>query len=266
MSHPWMPLYVRDYLADTVHLSTLEHGAYLMLILYYWLHEGLPSEDAKLARIVHLPPEQWAEIRSTLAELFEPEWRHKRIETELTITKEKYQKRAKAGRQGGVASGRARQKRTNAEAILQREASDAEAGLNQPQPQSQTQTHKGGQSGAANPDNASDEDWFWTRMKALEAKGISRSRCHELLKLSGNDAMEANRILDKAKQAEKPGAYLGAVIRNLQQRDQTSPPRANPHVPAWVDEKRAAGIPVERQGTLWLCQGRLWTDAGEEVG
>jgi hypothetical protein len=56
------------------------------------------------------------------------------------------------------------------------------------------------------------------------------------------------------------------VIRNLQQGSQASPPRPNPHVPNWVNEKRAAGIPVGREGKHWRCQGELFTDAGEDVG
>jgi uncharacterized protein YdaU (DUF1376 family) len=81
-----MPLYVRDYIADTVHLSALEHGAYLMLIMNHWLHGSVPT-DAKLARIARLDCERWTGIRRTLVELFEPGWRHKRVEAELASTK-----------------------------------------------------------------------------------------------------------------------------------------------------------------------------------
>ena len=49
---PYIPLFVADYLADTSHLSTLEHGAYLLLIMNYWQRgESLPCGDMQLARI-----------------------------------------------------------------------------------------------------------------------------------------------------------------------------------------------------------------------
>ncbi|WP_246690474.1 YdaU family protein [Microvirga aerophila] len=260
-----MPFYPGDYLADTVHLSALEHGVYLMLNLHYWRHEGLPPEDAKLARISRVPLDQWMEIRPTLAEFFEPGWRHKRIEAELTTTKEKYQKRAAAGRQGGLASGQAKQKQTNAQAMLQHEASNGKAQLNQPQPQPQSHKEKS-QSEARTPADVSDEERFWACLNGLVAKGVSRARCMQLLELQSGDFMEANRVLDLAEQAQNSGAYLGKVIRNLQQSSRASPPGANPHVPAWVNEKRAAGIAVDREGKHWRCQGYLLNDTGDEVG
>src|SRR4051794_7800926 len=78
-----------------------------------------------------------------------------------------------------------------------------------------TGTREDSQSGAVAPRDGSDEDRFWSRLSGLEPKKISRSRCTELLHLTGNDFIEANRVLDSAEAAEKPGSYLGAIIRNL---------------------------------------------------
>ena len=80
---PWMPLYVRDYLADTGELSTLEHGAYLLLIMNYWQKGGLPTEDVKLASITRLSMRQWLKIKPTIGKLFSSRWEHKRIDAEL---------------------------------------------------------------------------------------------------------------------------------------------------------------------------------------
>jgi uncharacterized protein YdaU (DUF1376 family) len=99
---PYMPLYVADYLADAAHLSTLGHGAYLLLIMTYWQRGGaLPADDRKLARICRLSEAEWAEVRADLAEFFREEagaWRHKRVEQELAGVRAKSDKARAAGK------------------------------------------------------------------------------------------------------------------------------------------------------------------------
>lgn len=83
---PWMPLYVADYLADTLHLSTIQHGAYDLLIMHYWRHGGLPDDDRQLAAITKMRSGEWAKHRPIIAAFFQDRWRHKRIDAELKRT------------------------------------------------------------------------------------------------------------------------------------------------------------------------------------
>lgn len=133
MSRAWMPFYPADYVADTGHLSTLEHGAYLLLILHYWQKGGLPTDDLKLARIARLTAEEWLEVRPTIAEFFGPDWTHGRVERELATAEERYQKRASAGRRGG----RSAVKEPELPLDPEQCESNASALLHQPQPQPQ---------------------------------------------------------------------------------------------------------------------------------
>lgn len=121
MSRPWMPLYVADYLADTGHLSTVEHGAYLLLIMHYWQKGGLPDDDKRLASIARASLEQWQEIRPALLDLFQSGWKHSRIDDELEKSAKAYEKRAAAGKAGGEAKAAA----SNARAKLKRKPSNA---------------------------------------------------------------------------------------------------------------------------------------------
>jgi uncharacterized protein YdaU (DUF1376 family) len=99
---PYMPLYVADYLADTSHLSTLEHGAYLLLIMNYWQRgKALPSNDQQLARICRLTGKQWGKVKTPIGNLFEFRdglWFHHRIEAELAKVRDKSTKASNAGK------------------------------------------------------------------------------------------------------------------------------------------------------------------------
>lgn len=88
-ARPWMPLYIADYLADTAHLTTAEHGAYLLLIMHYWRNEGLPADEEQLRRITRMSARAWASSRDHLRSLFGDNWRHTRIDHELQQAIEK---------------------------------------------------------------------------------------------------------------------------------------------------------------------------------
>jgi len=83
MSLPWMPLDVPDYLADTAHLNAAQSGAYLHLIMHYWLSGGLPDDDAALARIGRMTSAEWRRAKPTIQGFFHDGWKHKRVDKEL---------------------------------------------------------------------------------------------------------------------------------------------------------------------------------------
>jgi uncharacterized protein YdaU (DUF1376 family) len=66
----WMPLSIGDYLADTAHLSTVEHGAYLLLLMHYWRKGPLPNDLGKIAQIAKLAPDAWSIAQALLADFF----------------------------------------------------------------------------------------------------------------------------------------------------------------------------------------------------
>lgn len=86
-SPPYMKLYVADYLGDTHHLTALEHGAYLLLLMSMWRAGGaLPSDEAHLARLAKCSPKDWKEVRTTILPMFREaggQLIHKRVEREL---------------------------------------------------------------------------------------------------------------------------------------------------------------------------------------
>jgi len=92
MKYPWMPLFWGDFLANTMHLSAQEAGAYLFLIAHAWEHEGeIPGDWIRLARIAHVRQNHWKGTWKALEQFFEPlegeslirGYSHKRVQLEL---------------------------------------------------------------------------------------------------------------------------------------------------------------------------------------
>ena len=100
MSPPWMPLNIADYLRDTTHLRALESGAYLHLIMGYWVGSGLPNDDRQLATIAKLSDKEWKAAKPVLAPFFGANWAsHKRIDKELAKANEISSKRRASAQQ-----------------------------------------------------------------------------------------------------------------------------------------------------------------------
>lgn len=113
-SDTWMPLYVADYLRDTMHLTTEQHGAYMLLLMACWTRGGsLPSDPAQLAGIARMPLSAWRKAAPVLMAFFAADGdglTHKRV----TAEREKAQRLSDARRDSGSKGGRPR-KQTESE-------------------------------------------------------------------------------------------------------------------------------------------------------
>lgn len=108
---PYMQLYVADYLADTAHLTTEEHGAYLLLLFSYW-QTGKSLRGDRLASVARLSNERWNDVEPTLKEFFhvdEGMWMHFRVEADLEKVDSKSKKNSDAGKASAKAKALAKQ-------------------------------------------------------------------------------------------------------------------------------------------------------------
>lgn len=102
-----MQLYVADYLGDTRHLTTEQHGAYLLLLMTMWRSDGyLPADEKKLARIACCTPSRWTKISDDVLAFFDVDGdrlTNKRLMLELEKASEKSIKRSVSGTRGAKA-------------------------------------------------------------------------------------------------------------------------------------------------------------------
>lgn len=100
----WMPLHVTKYLGDTMRLTRDQHGAYLLLLMAYWMTgEALPDNDCQLAATCKATTAEWRRLRPALEPFFQiadGKWRQKRAEEELSKARNYMKAKSEAGKEG----------------------------------------------------------------------------------------------------------------------------------------------------------------------
>jgi uncharacterized protein YdaU (DUF1376 family) len=99
-----MRFHVGDYLADTMHLSTYQHGMYVLLIMHYFKRGELPDDERALARITKTEVMNFRRYGGPVMALFQRAEngtsRHTRIDAERERARELSETRRNAGKQG----------------------------------------------------------------------------------------------------------------------------------------------------------------------
>jgi uncharacterized protein YdaU (DUF1376 family) len=232
----WMPWYVADYLADTAHLTTEQHGAYCLMLMAAWKAGGsLPNHDGQLAAVCRLSAVKWKASKPILLAFFGVDGDrivHKRVTAERAKAQAISEKKAQNGK-GGAAKrwqtdgGRDGKPMANATTDASQEGWQTDAPSPSPSP-SPAESSEAKASGADAPGGQSPEEIiFGYGVPLLVNAGTPEKQARSFLgKLRSGyeDAqiVEALRNCIKAK-AVQPLEYLAKAL----------PPKDAPKKVAW---------------------------------
>lgn len=194
----WMPLYVGDYLSDTAHLTTAEHGAYLLLLMHQWRAGSVPADENQQARIARCGVKEWRRLAPAVLPFFH-----------VTETGKLHQMRLERERQRSLTISQKRhavavtaaKKRWNIneapmpEACSEHAASTAKSCHPHPQPQSQDRVIPFGSNSRARGPRASVPlptgfEEFWNLYPAKVGKGAALKAWPKAVRQAGGDPSE----------------------------------------------------------------------------
>jgi uncharacterized protein YdaU (DUF1376 family) len=215
MNPPKMPIHIGDLMRDTGHLRAQLFGGYLSLLFHHWSTGALPDDDEQLSAIARMSPAEWKRARPILEKFFKPGWRHGRVEEDLEAAKQSYEKRAKAGSEGGKAKATAKQSSSNATA---------------PPEQPLTFNHTNQEKKDSEPIGSGVEapidhrkrlfDEGLPKLARLTGKGpdACRSFVGKCLKASGDDAVTVIGLIEEAErnQVVNPSAWIAARLKPVE--------------------------------------------------
>lgn len=127
----WMPLYIGDYMADTMKLNAAQHGAYLLIIIDYWRNGAPSDDDEELALIARTDLSEWKrKVGPKVRPYFEVRdgrLYHHRIERELERAGKNVAQRSAAGK----ASAEARKNKRNEQQTSNEQTTENQRAFNE---------------------------------------------------------------------------------------------------------------------------------------
>lgn len=239
MSKPdtWMPWYVANYLADTTHLTTEQHGAYCLLLMAAWMRAGrLPDDEEELAQIARLDAKRWALHRTKLLKFFDRDsdgYTQKRLSLEYANAVRIYESKVENGRKGGR---KPKQKATETKPAGS-DSLNPPGELNETQLQPHSPTEKLGGDTPASPAGLA--------CKAMREAGIAAvNPSHPDLMALVEQGVAPQAFADMAievfeRHGPKPMAYVLTALKNRLANPPAAPIVLNPHRSKRDDERRA---------------------------
>ena len=100
---PSLPLFTDAYLADTIHLTAAQHGAYILLLMAAWRTKecALPNDDEFLARMTRMDKRTWAANKGAVLAFWslgsDGKLRQGRLSDERNFVEAKRRKQSQAG-------------------------------------------------------------------------------------------------------------------------------------------------------------------------
>lgn len=216
MNPPKMPIHIGDYKRDTGHLRAAGHGAYLMLLFHHWSTGSLPDDDEQLAAIACMSPAEWRKAKPVISKFFGEGWRHGRVEKDLASAIESYEKRAKAGSEGGKAKASAKQSSSIATAGPEQSSSYL-IPLTLNQSKKEDSEAKASDAGASDDPRKRLFNEGLAKIAAMTGKGpdACRSFVGKCLKAAGDSAIVVLGLIEDAErnQVVDPAAWIAARLK-----------------------------------------------------
>jgi uncharacterized protein YdaU (DUF1376 family) len=185
---PALPLWTDAYLGDTTHLKTIEHGAYLLLLMTAWRTRDctLPDDDRLLARYARCQSNQWKRMRPVLSEFFEIKngfWTQKRLRDERVFVEQVRQRQSEKGKLSARAKALKNNGRhsTTVKSGSTQVATEGQPDFNLPSP-SPSPSSEDKESSAAEPlRNDPVKELFELGVSILTNAGLSEERARSLI-------------------------------------------------------------------------------------
>ena len=173
---PFMPLWVSDFVGDTLDLDAKEIGAYMLILMTMWGRDGyLPNDSKKLQRVARCGrdwPRVWASIRHYFT-VEGDKITQNRLLKELQKVASKRQVNAQNGAHGG-----------RAKALKNKDLGLANAShsLKQPEPYPEPEENT-----PLPPKGDDGFELFWSKVPRKVAKGGARKAFKSALKKASQD-------------------------------------------------------------------------------